>query len=176
MFALQGCFHYFINLETSCIKQPEYNNHNGWHSSEWPTNDSKALTRSGWTHTQYFRHFVQTERGPNRLPNLPIQSSNQSFCLCRPKKLSRSSLEFSLTRRRQLPRKSPRRARRPSRSRDSQRGSVSVSSLIWSTVVLVTISRFNIGFKTPQEAKDGVYVDKKCPFTSAVSIRGRIFK
>ena len=33
-----------------------------------------------------------------------------------------------------------------------------------------------VGFKTPQEAKDGVYIDKKCPFTSNVSIRGRIFK
>ncbi len=33
-----------------------------------------------------------------------------------------------------------------------------------------------LGFKTPQEAIDGVYVDKKCPFTSNVSIRGKILK
>ena len=32
------------------------------------------------------------------------------------------------------------------------------------------------GFKTPQAAIEGTYVDKKCPFTSNVSIRGRIFK
>ena len=31
-----------------------------------------------------------------------------------------------------------------------------------------------LGFKTPKEAIDGNYVDKKCPFTSDVSIRGRI--
>ena len=34
----------------------------------------------------------------------------------------------------------------------------------------------NIGFKTPQTAIEGAYIDKKCPFTSDVSIRGRIFK
>jgi small subunit ribosomal protein S11e len=34
----------------------------------------------------------------------------------------------------------------------------------------------NLGFKTPQAAIEGHYVDKKCPFTSDVSIRGRIFK
>ena len=33
-----------------------------------------------------------------------------------------------------------------------------------------------LGFKTPKEAISGVYVDKKCPFTSDVSIRGRILK
>ena len=32
-----------------------------------------------------------------------------------------------------------------------------------------------LGFKTPKEASEGNYVDKKCPFTSDVSIRGRIF-
>ena len=31
-----------------------------------------------------------------------------------------------------------------------------------------------LGFKVPQEAKTGTYIDKKCPFTSDVSIRGRI--
>ncbi|CAJ0952624.1 unnamed protein product, partial [Mesorhabditis belari] len=31
-----------------------------------------------------------------------------------------------------------------------------------------------LGFKTPAEAVTGKYVDKKCPFTGNVSIRGRI--
>ena len=32
-----------------------------------------------------------------------------------------------------------------------------------------------LGFKTPKEAIEGKYIDKKCPFTSSsVSIRGRI--
>jgi small subunit ribosomal protein S11e len=33
-----------------------------------------------------------------------------------------------------------------------------------------------LGIKTPKEAIEGVYVDKKCPFTGNVSIRGRILK
>jgi small subunit ribosomal protein S11e len=33
-----------------------------------------------------------------------------------------------------------------------------------------------LGFKTPTEAKEGTYVDKSCPFTSSISIRGRIMK
>ena len=33
-----------------------------------------------------------------------------------------------------------------------------------------------LGFKTPKEAIVGNYVDKKCPFTGNVSIRGRILK
>jgi small subunit ribosomal protein S11e len=33
-----------------------------------------------------------------------------------------------------------------------------------------------LGFKTPTEAIEGKYIDKKCPFTSGVSIRGRILK
>ncbi|EPZ37074.1 40S ribosomal protein S11 [Rozella allomycis CSF55] len=31
-----------------------------------------------------------------------------------------------------------------------------------------------LGFKTPAEAINGHYIDKKCPFTGDVSIRGRI--
>ena len=31
-----------------------------------------------------------------------------------------------------------------------------------------------LGFKTPKKAIEGNYVDKKCPFTGNVSIRGRI--
>ncbi len=33
-----------------------------------------------------------------------------------------------------------------------------------------------LGFKTPREAIEGTYIDKKCPFTSDVSIRGRILQ
>ena len=33
-----------------------------------------------------------------------------------------------------------------------------------------------MGFKTPKEASEGTYIDKKCPFTGNVSIRGRIVK
>ena len=31
-----------------------------------------------------------------------------------------------------------------------------------------------LGFKMPKEAIEGTYIDKKCPFTGNVSIRGRI--
>ncbi|PVF94569.1 putative RPS11B-ribosomal protein S11B [Serendipita vermifera] len=31
-----------------------------------------------------------------------------------------------------------------------------------------------LGYKTPLEAIEGTYIDKKCPFTGEVSIRGRI--
>ncbi len=31
-----------------------------------------------------------------------------------------------------------------------------------------------LGFKTPREAVEGTYIDKKCPFTGNVAIRGRI--
>ncbi|CAK9146450.1 unnamed protein product [Ilex paraguariensis] len=31
-----------------------------------------------------------------------------------------------------------------------------------------------LGFKTPREAIEGTYIDKKCPFTGNVSVRGRI--
>jgi len=33
-----------------------------------------------------------------------------------------------------------------------------------------------LGFKTPKEASEGTYIDKKCPFTGNVSIRGKILK
>ncbi|KAJ4460954.1 putative 40S ribosomal protein S11 [Paratrimastix pyriformis] len=33
-----------------------------------------------------------------------------------------------------------------------------------------------LGFKTPREAIEGTYVDKKCPFTGNVSIRGHVFR
>lgn len=33
-----------------------------------------------------------------------------------------------------------------------------------------------LGFKTPKEAITGTYIDKKCPFTGEVAIRGRVFK
>merc|ERR1712140_89399 len=36
------------------------------------------------------------------------------------------------------------------------------------------VKSVGLGFKTPREAIDGNYIDKKCPFTSNVTIRGRI--
>merc|ERR1712107_802991 len=33
-----------------------------------------------------------------------------------------------------------------------------------------------LGFKTPKTAIEGAYIDKKCPFTGNVSIRGRILR
>mmetsp|Transcript_10869 Transcript_10869/g.12418 ORF Transcript_10869/g.12418 Transcript_10869/m.12418 type:complete len:161 (-) Transcript_10869:158-640(-) len=33
-----------------------------------------------------------------------------------------------------------------------------------------------LGFKTPTAAIEGSYIDKKCPFTGNISIRGRILK
>jgi len=36
--------------------------------------------------------------------------------------------------------------------------------------------KVGLGFKTPKSAIQGTYIDKKCPFTSDVSIRGRILR
>ncbi|VDN04566.1 unnamed protein product [Thelazia callipaeda] len=36
------------------------------------------------------------------------------------------------------------------------------------------VRNVGLGFKTPREAIMGTYIDKKCPFTGNVSIRGRI--
>ncbi|XP_018019615.1 40S ribosomal protein S11 [Hyalella azteca] len=36
------------------------------------------------------------------------------------------------------------------------------------------VRNVGLGFKTPREAMEGSYIDKKCPFTGNVSIRGRI--
>lgn len=33
-----------------------------------------------------------------------------------------------------------------------------------------------LGYKVPKEAINGAYIDKKCPFTSDISIRGRIVR
>ena len=33
-----------------------------------------------------------------------------------------------------------------------------------------------LGYQVPKEAKEGHYVDKKCPFTGNVSIRGAVVK
>jgi len=38
------------------------------------------------------------------------------------------------------------------------------------------VKSVGLSFKTPQAAIDGHYIDKKCPFTGNVSIRGRILK
>merc|ERR1711915_188688 len=36
------------------------------------------------------------------------------------------------------------------------------------------VRNVGLGFKTPREATEGTYIDKKCPFAGNVSIRGRI--
>ncbi|XP_013396695.1 40S ribosomal protein S11 [Lingula anatina] len=36
------------------------------------------------------------------------------------------------------------------------------------------VKNVGLGFKTPREASEGHYIDKKCPFTGNVQIRGRI--
>jgi len=33
-----------------------------------------------------------------------------------------------------------------------------------------------LGYRTPRSAVEGTYIDKKCPFTGSVSIRGRILR
>ncbi|XP_054162531.1 40S ribosomal protein S11-like [Oppia nitens] len=38
------------------------------------------------------------------------------------------------------------------------------------------IRNVGLGFKTPREAIEGSYIDKKCPFTGNVAIRGRILR
>jgi len=38
------------------------------------------------------------------------------------------------------------------------------------------VRNVGLGIKTPDAAIEGTYVDKKCPFTGDVSIRGRILK
>ena len=85
------------------------------------------------------------------------------------RKLIRSRLVFSTIPKRLSPRRLSRMERKL-RSKDSPRRLVSVSNHYFVNESIV------LGFKTPLEAKTGEYVDKKCPFTSDVSIRGRIFK
>jgi small subunit ribosomal protein S11e len=38
------------------------------------------------------------------------------------------------------------------------------------------VKNVGLGFQTPRKAIEGTYIDKKCPFTGGVSIRGRIIK
>jgi len=38
------------------------------------------------------------------------------------------------------------------------------------------VKNVGLGFKTPKAAATGRYIDKKCPFTGNVSIRGRILR
>ena len=61
--------------------------------------------------------------------------------------------------------------RKPQAVLDTTKRLVLVSVLLsfWSV-------NMTLGFKTPQTAIEGSYIDKKCPFTGNVSIRGRIFK
>lgn len=57
-------------------------------------------------------------------------------------------------------------------AQDSIRRLVSVSVLNIANLIQTLV----LGFKTPQSAIEGSYVDKKCPFTSSTCIRGRVFK
>lgn|SRR3990167_11266049 len=38
------------------------------------------------------------------------------------------------------------------------------------------VKNVGLGFKTPKEAATGTYIDKKCPFTGDVAIRGSVIK
>ncbi|XP_017488293.1 PREDICTED: 40S ribosomal protein S11-like [Rhagoletis zephyria] len=38
------------------------------------------------------------------------------------------------------------------------------------------VRKVGLGFRTPKEATEGNYIDKKCPFTGNVAIRGRILR
>eukprot|EP01027_Heterolobosea_sp_BB2_P023839 GEZU01035864.1.p1 GENE.GEZU01035864.1~~GEZU01035864.1.p1 ORF type:complete len:181 (+),score=62.86 GEZU01035864.1:77-544(+) len=38
------------------------------------------------------------------------------------------------------------------------------------------VKSIGLGFKTPKTAIEGTYIDKKCPFTGNVNIRGRILR
>merc|ERR1712149_129034 len=38
------------------------------------------------------------------------------------------------------------------------------------------VKSVGLGFKVPAKAKEGRYIDKKCPFTGNVSIRGKILR
>ena len=47
-------------------------------------------------------------------------------------------------------------------------------------LIILSCSRYfkniGLGFKTPQDAKDGTYIDKKCPWTGGISIRGKLLR
>lgn len=47
---------------------------------------------------------------------------------------------------------------------------------LYCRVGLLGPQEVGLGFATPRLAKEGTYIDKKCPFTGNVSIRGRIIK
>ena len=44
------------------------------------------------------------------------------------------------------------------------------------TIVRRYVRSVGLGIETPREAIDGTYIDKKCPFTGDVAIRGRILR
>ena len=49
-------------------------------------------------------------------------------------------------------------------------------SLLSSSKVVRYYKDVGLGFKAPKEAINGTYIDKKCPFTGQVAIRGRILR
>jgi len=38
------------------------------------------------------------------------------------------------------------------------------------------VKSVGLGFKIPAKAKEGRYIDKKCPFVGEVSIRGKLLR
>ena len=97
------------------------------------------------------------------MADIQVSSIPDLIILYRLKELTKSKIMCSSTPKNSWPRK-------PLKESDTTRRLVLVSP---------HLRKFNhvlIGFKTPAEAIEGEYVDKKCPFTSDVSIRGRIFK
>jgi len=66
------------------------------------------------------------------------------------------------------------------RSFQRQKGVATIKSGVKSSKGKDGVARWykqiGLGFRTPKEAIEGTYVDRKCPFTSNVSIRGRILR
>merc|ERR1712226_1087593 len=57
-----------------------------------------------------------------------------------------------------------------------QQETIAVASAVKGSAKKRYYKTVGLGFMTPKSAIEGHYVDKKCPFTSNVSIRGRILK
>ena len=59
----------------------------------------------------------------------------------------------------------------------TKKGKVGIAKKVTKKMKAVRyFKKVGLGFNTPNEAIKGNYVDKKCPFTGNVSIRGRIIK
>jgi small subunit ribosomal protein S11e len=58
----------------------------------------------------------------------------------------------------------------------SKRNNATVTKMARKMNSMRYFKKVGLGFNTPADAVQGHYVDKKCPFTGNVSIRGRILK